>query len=73
MRIVSPFFPAVVVSSRCSVRMRFRCDHVYVSATTMLIASAKPGESGPVTTSPGISAEKKCSYDNQARRFDLSR
>jgi hypothetical protein len=71
-RIVSPFFPTVVVSSRRSVRMRLRCDHVYLSATPMLIASAKPGESGLVTTSLGISAEKKCTYNNQARSFGLS-
>jgi hypothetical protein len=52
--------------------MRLRCDHVYLSATPMLIASAKPGESGLVTTSLGISAEKKCTYNNQARSFGLS-
>jgi hypothetical protein len=52
--------------------MRLGCDHVYVSATPMLIASAKPGESGLVTASPGKSAQKKRTYDNQAASFGLS-
>jgi hypothetical protein len=69
---VSPFFPTVVVSWRCSVRFGLGCDDVYMSATPMLIASAKPGESGLVTTSPDVSAEKECTYDNEARSFGLS-
>ena len=67
-----PFFPTVVVSSWCSIRMRLGRDHVCVSATPLLIASANSGESGLVTTSVGISVEKKCTYDNQARSFSLS-
>jgi hypothetical protein len=69
---VSPFFPAVVVSSRCSLRMRLGSDRVDVFAASVLIASARPGESGLVTTSARIRAEKKCTDDNQARSFSLS-
>jgi hypothetical protein len=52
--------------------MRLGCDQVHLSATPMLIASAKPGESGLVTASPGISAQKKRTDDNQAASFGLS-
>jgi hypothetical protein len=71
-RIVSPFFPTVVMSSRCSVRVGLGCDPVDVFATLMLIASAKAGGSSLVTASAGVSAEKKCAYDNQAGSFGLS-
>jgi hypothetical protein len=69
---VSPFFPTVVVSSRCSVRMRLGSDRGDVFAASMLIASARPGEAGLVTTSARIRAEKKWTYGNQARSFSLS-
>jgi len=52
--------------------MRLGCDHVCLSATPMLMLSANPGEPFLVTTSPGMSAKKKGSCDNQARSFGLS-
>ena len=69
---MSSFFPTVMVSARCSLRMCLGCDHVYVSGMFMLVASATLGEAGLVTTSHGISAEKKCACDNQGRGFNLS-
>jgi hypothetical protein len=69
---MSPFFPTVVVSWGCSVRMRLGYDHVYLSAAPMLIAPTKPGESRLVITSAGISTEKKCPNDNQAHSLRLS-
>lgn len=52
--------------------MRLGSDRGDVFAASMLIASARPGEAGLVTTSARIRAEKKCTYGNQARSFSLS-